>query len=106
MQDEPGKIYLDPFRKENICLLLTYMSSGFVVYFTVTPVMYYLIHDSNASSTQVSVLIAIRVLPWSFKVVFGLLSDSAPILGKQWLIWSLIDKVSRQSYSHMLLHSN
>lgn len=74
-------IYLDLSLPENVFLLFTYFASGFALTFTQTPVLYYLIHDLDASSAQIGIYATIRVLPFSFSAVFGWLSDSVPILG-------------------------
>jgi MFS family permease len=73
--------YLEIYRKENYCIMASYFSVGFCLYFTSTPVYYYMIDYLGASSTKTSVLSTLQSLPWSFKILYGLLSDSSPILG-------------------------
>lgn len=73
--------YLNVYRKENICLIASYFSIGFTMAFISTPMSYYLVHDINASSTQLGVLGTLIGLPWSFKIFYGLLSDVVPIYG-------------------------
>lgn len=43
--------------------------------------MLIIINIKGASSTQLGVLATVTGLPWSFKILYGLLSDSVPILG-------------------------
>ena len=52
MDSKKQSFYLDVYRKENICLLLSYFGVGFALYFTSTPVYYYMIDSLDASSTQ------------------------------------------------------
>lgn len=78
---ENHQLYLDIYKKENMCLMISYFSVGFALYFSSTPINYYLVYSLGASSTQTSVLATVTTLPWSFKIIYGLLSDSVPILG-------------------------
>jgi BT1 family len=79
--DKRVHFYLDPGRRENIGIFLSYFCVGFALYFLSSPISYYLVSDLNASSTQLGVLATVQGLPWSFKILYGLLSDSVPILG-------------------------
>jgi len=91
--------YLDVARKENVCIMLSYFCVGVALYLTSTPVNYYLVEYQGASSTQIGVLGTVQSLPWSFKVFYGLLSDSVPILGYKrkpylcigWTIYVLVN---------------
>lgn len=76
-----GSFFLDVTRLENLCLVASYLGVGFALYFTGTPVSYYLVEDLDASSTQVSIMSTLTSLPWSFKIFYGLLSDGVPIAG-------------------------
>jgi MFS family permease len=73
--------YLDIMRIENVGIMVSYFSVGFSLYFIPTPMNYYLINKLNASSAQIGVMAAVTSLPWSFKIFYGLLSDSVPIAG-------------------------
>ena len=73
-------IYLDVYRVENIGIILSYFCVGLILNLTSTPTYYYLVNVQNASSTIIGVLGTLTSLPWCFKVFFGLLSDSVPIL--------------------------
>lgn len=76
-----GAVYLNAFRKENIALIFSYLCMGFGLKFISIPLSFYLIQTCNASSTQIGVLLTLKHLPFSFKIFYGLLSDSMPVLG-------------------------
>jgi hypothetical protein len=82
-RDELGvaRIYLSVYKKENIGIMTSYLCVGFAMYFAGTPLNYYLVTDQDASSAQLGVLATLMGLPWSFKIFYGLLSDTTPIFG-------------------------
>lgn len=52
LDSKKNTFYLDIYRKENIGLIISYFGVGFAIYFTSTPVYYYMIDSLDASSTQ------------------------------------------------------
>lgn len=90
----PYDQYLRLTRLENVALLTSYFSVGFALTFLSTPLNYYMITSLDASSADIGVLATVQSLPWSFKVFYGLLSDTVPIFDyrrKPYLIigWTL-----------------
>lgn len=75
------KIYLDVYRDENICLIASYFTVGFALFFSPSPIYYYLVEVQNTSSTEIGVFTTLEMIPWSLKVFYGLLSDAFPIYG-------------------------
>ena len=69
--------------------MIIIISSGIVTRLIITPVDYYLIDHLDCSAADYSVYKTLHKLPWSLKVVCGIISDSIPIAGyrrKPWLI--------------------
>lgn len=66
---------------ENFVLFASYLSAGFVLYFLGTPLSYYMISELNCSAGQQATVWTALGLPWGLKFLFGLLSDSVPLLG-------------------------
>jgi len=86
--------FLQILKPENVGIMTSYFCVGFAMYFTGQPVSYYLVEELGASSVQLSVLSTLVGLPWSFKIFYGLLSDSVSLMGyrrKPYLIigWSI-----------------
>jgi hypothetical protein len=79
--DNVSYIYLSVYRSENLAIMSSYLTVGFALYFTRSPLSYYLVAQEDASTEIVGVLTTLLLLPWSFKIFFGLLSDSIPLLG-------------------------
>jgi len=67
----------------NVALPLSYFVIGFAMTFSSTPLTVYAIHDLEASTAQVNVLGTLISLPWSFKLLYGMLSDCVPIFGQR-----------------------
>jgi MFS family permease len=76
-----NNVYLDVYRDENICLIASYFTVGFALFFSPSPIYYYLVEVLNTSSTEIGVFVTVETIPWSLKVFYGLLSDTLPILG-------------------------
>jgi hypothetical protein len=87
--DKEDNVYsLNPFGSSNAAFNLGYFNVGVALYFLNTPVSYYLITVLGISSTQYSAYTALIGIPWSFKFIFGMVSDGVPILKykrKSWL---------------------
>lgn len=81
--------FLNPFVQTNAGMFLSYFNVGIAIYLLASPVAYYLISVLGISSTQYSAYSTLLLIPWSLKVMFGLLSDTTPIFKyrrKSWLI--------------------
>jgi MFS family permease len=84
---------LDIWSSANMGLFASYFGIGFVGSFTRAPLQYYLIEVLDASSQQYAIYTVMHRIPWSIKFIFGLMSDTMPIVGyrrKPWLVigWS------------------
>jgi hypothetical protein len=55
----------------------------FAMTFTGTPLTAYAVGKLNVSPAQLNITGTMLALPWSFKVLYGLLSDCVPIRGKR-----------------------
>jgi len=81
--------YTNPFLLHNAGLTLSFINVGIASYFLFAPVSYYLINTLDASPAQYSAFSTLATLPWSLKFIFGVLSDTTPILQyrrKSWLL--------------------
>lgn len=88
----PHKRYLpaiiNPFTLPNYGIYISYFNTGIAIFFLLSPVTYYLIHDQGISATQYSAFVTLVYLPWSLKFLFGLVTDCVPIFGfrrKSWM---------------------
>ncbi|CAN0165039.1 unnamed protein product, partial [Discosporangium mesarthrocarpum] len=66
---------------ESLAILTSYFSIGVALQLLSTPLAYYLIGTLGASSSTYMTYLVLTTLPWSFKVLYGFLSDSVPIYG-------------------------
>jgi hypothetical protein len=71
--------FLDIYGPENYAITSSYFNSGFAAKFIDTPITYYLITQLNASSSHMSAFRSLSDLPWTLKVLCGMLSDGFPI---------------------------
>jgi predicted MFS family arabinose efflux permease len=86
---------LNPWSLANVAIFLSYFCVGFGFSFSGTPLTYYLINELEATAEQLVVIGVVGSLPWSFKLLYGFLSDSLPINGQRrkpyfvlgWLIY-------------------
>ena len=69
--------------KCNLALLTSYFTIGFAMTFTGTPLTVYMVGELNTPPAQLNVAGTMLALPWSFKILYGLLSDCVPIRGKR-----------------------
>mmetsp|Transcript_23931 Transcript_23931/g.41699 ORF Transcript_23931/g.41699 Transcript_23931/m.41699 type:complete len:517 (-) Transcript_23931:572-2122(-) len=96
-----NKWLLDVWNPKNICIVMSYFGVGFADQFTYTPVYYYMIDYLGASNAEQNTVITLMFLPWSFKLIYGLLSDVVPIRGQRrkpyliagWMIYGLSNLV-------------
>ena len=79
-----AKAYLAyPYHRLNLAITMSYFIIGFAMSFTRVPCNYYAIHVLNATPAEQNVLTTMTQLPWSFKLLYGLLSDCVPVCGKR-----------------------
>lgn len=86
--------FLNPYIPPNAGAFLSYFNVGIAIYLLITPLSVYIIDDLDISSIQYNAYVTIISLPWSFKFMFGTLSDTVPVLGyrrKSWLFcgWTI-----------------
>ena len=82
--------YLNPFSMQNAALTLSFMNVGIAGYLLYVPVSYYLVNTLDASPAAFSAFSTLASLPWSLKFLFGILSDTTPLLGYRRKSWLLI----------------
>jgi hypothetical protein len=112
--EDPGKrkqIYSDIYNRndlldignlKNLAITTSYFNSGFASKFIDTPVTYYLIAQKNATATQMSALKGLCDLPWTLKVIFGMISDGVPINGYRRKPWFFVGWVGFVFTNYML----
>jgi hypothetical protein len=79
---EPHK-ELDPLALQNLAIMSSYFCVGFGMSFIGTPLSYYMIDTLNSSAEEQNVVSIVCSLPWSFKLLYGFLSDGLPINGQR-----------------------
>mmetsp|Transcript_17770 Transcript_17770/g.25927 ORF Transcript_17770/g.25927 Transcript_17770/m.25927 type:complete len:527 (-) Transcript_17770:480-2060(-) len=85
----------------NLAIPLSYFCVGFALNFMSTPLTYYMVHELDATPAQQNVIRTVQALPWSFKLLYGFLSDCYPIMGMRrkpyfgagWLLYILCNLV-------------
>ena len=84
-ETEAGKpiddIRCNIYRKENFAIAMAYFAVGLVSSLLSTPLNVYVVHELNAEPAVQNTLNILQSLPWSFKLLFGFLSDAFPIAG-------------------------
>ena len=68
------------FSKANVAVVSSYLIVGACSGILSTPLSVYLVNDLGASPMQQSAITAILTAPWSFKLIYGFVSDT-------WSIW-------------------
>lgn len=86
---------------ESLAIPMTYMSTGLMYSFPQANIEYFP-RTLGASDAQLSTVAVVRALPWTFKVVFGLLPDVFPIHGQRFTPYLFIGCVI-SSLFHLLL---
>jgi len=71
------------FEQRFIAIVYTYVICGFVPGFLMNPISVHLVRVLNASPVEQNTIQAIMVLPWCFKVLFGLVSDLCPLMDRR-----------------------
>jgi hypothetical protein len=79
--------FINPFSIENSAMLIGYFNVGIALYLLSTPISYYLIDKLDCSSSQYNAYATLISLPWSFKFLFGALSDCVPLYGSRRNSW-------------------
>jgi len=74
---------LDPWSMANIAIMSSYFCVGFGMSFLGTPLSYYMIDTLYSTAEQQNVVGILSSLPWSFKLLYGFLSDGVPINGQR-----------------------
>jgi MFS family permease len=75
--------WMDPWSPQNRGIFTSYFAVGFVIYFILTPLVYYLVNELDTSPTQQSVIMGLLELPWALKIFFGFITDTVIICGKR-----------------------
>lgn len=86
---------------ESIAIPITYMYTGLLLSFP-TAYMEYFPRQLGASDAQLSTLSVVRALPWTFKVVFGVLPDNFPLRGQRFKPYLLLG-CAISCFFHVLL---
>jgi hypothetical protein len=89
-ENEESPYSINPFDPSNAGFMMGYFNVGVALFFLNTPVSYYLITTLGISSTQYSAYTALIGIPWSFKFIFGMISDGVPILKYKRKSWFTI----------------
>ena len=76
-EDEPCNL----FSSANFALVCAYFSVGFVGSLLRTPLNVYLVHTLSAEPEMQNTIGILQTLPWSYKLLFGFVSDAVPIYG-------------------------
>ncbi|CAM9611590.1 unnamed protein product [Ectocarpus sp. 6 AP-2014] len=82
---------------QNRAVVMSYFCVGFAIRFLTTPISYYMVNVIGASPGQQNIMLTLAQLPWSFKLVYGFISDNFPIRGMRrkpyfimgWLVYVL-----------------
>eukprot|EP01038_Epipyxis_sp_PR26KG_P011220 gene11220-15055_t len=85
--------FLNPYIIQNMGIFQSYFNVGIAYYILTTPLSIYLISTLDISTSQYNAYATLISLPWSFKFLFGIISDGVPIIGyrrKSWMVlgWS------------------
>ncbi|KAE9303229.1 hypothetical protein PF008_g22279 [Phytophthora fragariae] len=86
---------------EALAIPMTYMSTGLMYSFPQANLEYFP-RSLGASDAQLSTVAVVRALPWSFKVLFGLLPDVFPLYGQRFTPYLFLGCVTA-SFFHLLL---
>jgi MFS family permease len=90
---------LNLYNANNIGLAMTYFVVGINAALLLTPLNVYLVKNLNAEpSVQVTMSI-LQIIPWSFKLVFGFISDAFPLFGQKRKPYLVIGIIICSSFS-------
>lgn len=87
-------MYTDPLRPETLGIFASYFAVGVVMYFVYAAGLVYVVDTLKADAVMTIVFTSVFTLPWSFKMIFGLLIDTTPLFGYRrltyiWLGWGI-----------------
>eukprot|EP00612_Vaucheria_litorea_P000404 CAMPEP_0171455000 /NCGR_PEP_ID=MMETSP0945-20130129/2069_1 /TAXON_ID=109269 /ORGANISM="Vaucheria litorea, Strain CCMP2940" /LENGTH=592 /DNA_ID=CAMNT_0011980151 /DNA_START=81 /DNA_END=1859 /DNA_ORIENTATION=+ len=68
---------------ENIAIPASYFCVGLATSFIRTPLSYYMVHELGVQPDEQNVVYTLTMLPWSFKLFYGFISDNFPINGRR-----------------------
>ncbi|KAL4133159.1 hypothetical protein PRIC2_003479 [Phytophthora ramorum] len=86
---------------ESLAIPMTYMSTGLMYSFPQASIEYFP-RMLGASDAQLSTVAVVRALPWTFKVLFGLLPDVFPVYGKRFTPYLLTGCVTASFFNLLL----
>ncbi|GMF56666.1 unnamed protein product [Phytophthora fragariaefolia] len=86
---------------EALAIPMTYISTGLMYAFPQATIEYFP-RTLGASDAQLSTVAVVRALPWSFKVIFGLLPDIFPIYGQRFTPYLFFGCITTSLF-HLLL---
>lgn len=89
---------------DSIAIPITYIYTGLLLSFP-TAYMEYFPRQLGASDAQLNTISVVRALPWTFKVMFGVLPDNFPLRGKRFKPYLLLG-CAISSFFHVLLCIN
>ena len=69
------------FSRSNAAIPMSYALVGFISAFTQTPLSVFMIESLVMEPSQQNTISVLQMMPWSFKLVYGFLSDACPICG-------------------------
>lgn len=81
--EDERKSRLNPYSWHNAAIMSSYFCVGFGMTFIGTPLTYYMIDTLYSSAEEQNVVSVVMSLPWSFKLLYGFLSDAVPIRGQR-----------------------
>jgi len=92
--------YTNIYRRQNVGLAINQFCVGIALYFSVTPLWFYMVDTLDATPAQQSLVTGLTFLPWGLKIFFGFIVDSLdltslglgrrkPILVLGWLVFIL-----------------
>ncbi|CAM9654840.1 unnamed protein product, partial [Ectocarpus sp. 12 AP-2014] len=67
--------------RHHAAIPISYFCVGFLGSFVANPLNIYIVQTLNAQPSQQNTLVVLMTVPWSFKLIYGFLSDVCPIVG-------------------------
>ncbi|CBJ32848.1 conserved unknown protein [Ectocarpus siliculosus] len=67
--------------RHHAAIPISYFCVGFLGSFVANPLNIYIVQTLNAQPSQQNTLVVLMTVPWSFKLIYGFLSDVCPIRG-------------------------
>jgi sugar phosphate permease len=79
VEEDKEKYFL--FDLHSIAIPTTYFAIGVVSSFVTNPLNIYMVQALDADPTIQTTIKMLETIPWSFKIIFGFVSDAFPIFG-------------------------